>query len=94
MFRIPLRISNPAGGEEREIMVMPDTGSFYTHLPLFFVTLGLRQPSLSNLSWRDVHAWLRGASLSARAAIDGRSVTTIVAFGADDVEPLLWRVRS
>ena len=89
MFRIPLRISNPAGGEEREIMVMPDTGSFYTHLPESLLRdIGLTPTEVQRFELADGSVVERGIA-EARAAINGRSVTTIVAFSADDVEPLL-----
>ncbi len=89
MFRIPLRISNPAGGEERETMVMPDTGSFYTHLPESLLReIGLAPTEIEQFELADGSVVERGIA-EARAAINGRSVTTIIAFGSDDVEPLL-----
>ena len=89
MFRIPLRISHPTGGPEREVMVMPDTGSFYTHLPASLLReIGLTPTETEQFELADGSVVERGIT-EARAAIDGRSVTTIVAFSEDDVEPLL-----
>ena len=89
MFRIRVRVSNPVGGDEREVMALADTGSFYTHLPASLLReLGLTPTESEQFELADGRVVERGIT-EARVAINGRSATTIVAFGADDVEPLL-----
>lgn len=70
-------------------MVMPDTGSFYTHLPESLLKeIGLAPTEIEQFELADGSVVERGIA-EARAAINGRSVTTIVAFSGDDAEPLL-----
>ena len=64
-------------------------GSFYTHLPESLLRdIGLTPTEVQRFELADGSVVERGIA-EARAAINGRNVTTIVAFSADDVEPLL-----
>ncbi len=88
-FNCPLRLESMDGERSLEIEALVDTGAFYTMVPASQLTeLGVT-PS------RSVHLELADGRVGeydlgeARATIDGRSVTTIVVFGEEGVEPLL-----
>ncbi len=89
MFSVPIRISNPGDGNQAEFAALVDTGAFLTMAP---------EPALRNLGLtpnRTVEFELADGSVvaygvgEAQAAINGRSVTTQIVFGPDDVEPVI-----
>ncbi len=89
MFNVPVRISNPSGGNETEFDALVDIGAFLTMAPEAALReLGLTPTRTVEFELADGSVVAYGVG-EARAAIDGRSVTTRLVFGPDDVEPVL-----
>lgn len=90
-FTYPLRITGMDGGLSVDIEATVDTGALYTMLPartlreIGVEPIGRRRFLIgdgSSVEMEVGHAW---------GAIDGESVTTIVAFAEDDAPPVLGR---
>ena len=88
-FKYPLRVSGNDGQNTLDIEATVDTGAFYTTLPASL----LRQLGIEPM---DRRRFLVGDGRrvqmdigEARVTIDGKSVTTIVAFGTEDTPPVL-----
>ncbi len=89
MFSVPVRLSNPSGGDEVEFNALVDTGAFLTMAPEQALRgLGLEPMRTTNFELADGSVVTYGVG-EARAAINGVSVTTRVVFGPDGVEPVL-----
>ena len=89
LFSVPVRISNPGVGSEREFDALVDTGAFLTMAPgAALRRLGLEPERTVEFELADGTVVAYGVG-EARAAINGLSVTTQIAFGPDDVEPVL-----
>ena len=89
LFSVPVRISNPGVGSEREFDALVDTGAFLTLAPgAALRRLGLEPERTVEFELADGTVVEYGVG-EARAAINGLSVTTQIAFGPDDVEPVL-----
>lgn len=88
-FKYPLRVSGTDGRSALDIEATVDTGAFYTTLP----TSLLRQLGVEPM---DRRRFLVGDGRrvqmdigEARVTINGKSVSTIVAFGEEDSPPVL-----
>ena len=88
-FTYPLRITGMDGGRSVDIEATVDTGALYTMLP----ARTLRELGVEPIGSR---TFLIGDGSrvamevgEARATIDGESVTTLVAFGADNAPPVI-----
>ena len=88
-FQWPLRITDLSGERSVELEALVDTGAFYTALPARLLReLGVEPCDRRTLQLADGR--LVDVDIAeARATIDGRSVTTQVAFGEDGSPPLL-----
>lgn len=88
-FNWPIRLDSPDGERSLQLDALVDTGSFYTIVPTSLLrsleTVPTEKVGLELADGRRV-VWDIG---EVRATIDGRSVTTLVAFGEDAVEPVL-----
>lgn len=89
IFSWPLRIADLSGGRFVDLEATVDTGAFYTQLPgTLLRELGVEPFDRRTLQLADGR--LVDVDIAeARATIDGRSVTTQVAFGEDGSPPLL-----
>ena len=89
VFNWPIRLESIDGKQSLQLDALVDTGSFYTIVPTSLLrrleTVPTEKVGLELADGRRV-AWDIG---EARAMVDGRSVTTLVAFGEDGVEPVL-----
>ena len=88
-FSWPVRLESMDGERSLEIEALVDTGAFHTMVPASQLTeLGITPTHSILLEMADgrVSRYDLG---EARATIDGRSVTTIVVFADEGVEPLL-----
>lgn len=90
-FTYPLRITGMDGERSVDIEATVDTGALYTMLPartlreIGVEPIGSRRFPIgdgSNVEMEVGHAW---------ALIDGKSVTTLVAFAEDDAPPVIGR---
>ena len=89
IFNARLRISDLSNERTQEIDALVDTGSTYSVLPASLLEeIGIVPTGAITFKLADGRTidMRRG---EARAAIDGRNVATLVAFGLDDAEPLL-----
>ena len=88
-FSWPIRLESIDGTRSLQLDALVDTGSFYTIVPASLLksleTVPTEKVGLELADGRRV-LWDIG---EARAMVDGRSVTTLVAFGEDDVDPVL-----
>ena len=88
-FTSPLRITGMDGQHSLDIEATVDTGAFYTTIPARLLhEIGVEPMG----SRRFLIAYGRRVEMEygqAWAAIDGESIITIVAFGADNAPPLL-----
>ena len=88
-FKWPLRISSMDGQQGREVEATVDTGASFTTLPGSL----LRELGIEPMDKRGfLVADGRRVEMEygeARATIDGKSVTTIVVFGGDEIPALL-----
>ena len=88
-FNQPIRLDSTDGERSLQLDALVDTGSFYTIVPTSLLrglgTVPTEKVGLELADGRRV-AWDIG---EARATVDGRTVTTLVVFGEDDVEPVL-----
>ena len=88
-FDCQVRLESTDGRRTLEIDAMVDTGSTYTMVPAQLLhELGvqpIRQVGLVLADGRRTHCDMG----EARATIDGESVTTLVVFGEDGIQPLL-----
>ena len=89
VFNWPIRLESIDGKQSLQLDALVDTGSFYTIVPTSLLrrleTVPTEKVGLELADGRRV-VWDIG---EARAMVDGRSVTTLVAFGEDGVEPVL-----
>ena len=88
-FNWPIRLESMDGERSLQLDALVDTGSFYTVVPASLLrrleTVPTEKAGLELADGRRV-VWDIG---EARATIDGRRVTTLVAFGEDGVDPVL-----
>ena len=88
-FNWPIRLESMDGERSLQLDALVDTGSFYTIVPASLLRRLETEPTekvgLELADGRRV-VWDIG---EARATIDGRRVTTLVAFGEDGVDPVL-----
>ena len=88
-FNQPIRLDSTDGERSLQLDALVDTGSFYTIVPTSLLrglgTVPTEKVGLELADGRRV-AWDIG---EARATVDGRTVTTLVVFGEDGVEPVL-----
>ncbi|MCY3618818.1 MAG: hypothetical protein OXG66_14155 [Acidimicrobiaceae bacterium] len=88
-FNRPVRLDSTDGEQSLQLDALVDTGSFYTIVPTGLLrglgTVPTEKVGLELADGRRV-AWAMG---EARATVDGRTVTTLVVFGEDGVEPVL-----
>ncbi len=88
-FNWPIRLESIDGRQSLQLDALVDTGSFYTIVPTSLLksleTVPTEKVGLELADGRRV-LWDIG---EARAMVYGRSVTTLVAFGEDDVDPVL-----
>ena len=88
-FNWPIRLESVDGERSLQLDALVDTGSFYTIVPSSL----LRR--LKTVPAEEVRVELADGSRvvwdvgEARATIDGRTVTTLVVFGEDGVDPVL-----
>ncbi len=88
-FDCQVRLESADGRRALEIKAMVDTGSTYTMVPAPLLhELGVRPIRQVGLVLADGRR-TRCDIGEARATIDGESVTTLVAFGEDGIQPLL-----
>ena len=89
VFNWPIRLESIDGKQSLQLDALVDTGSFYTIVPTSLLrrleTVPTEKVGLELADGRRV-VWDIG---EARAMVDGRRVTTLVAFGEDGVEPVL-----
>ena len=89
VFNWPVRLDSTDAERSLQLDALVDTGSFYTIVPASLLrrleTVPTEKVGLELADGRRV-AWDVG---EARATVDGRSVTTLVVFGEDGVEPVL-----
>ena len=88
-FRVEISIGDPQGQRYETVEALVDTGATYTTVPASLLRrLGV-QPS-GRAPFRLADGRLREYDLGeTRARVDGQSVTTIVVFGDEGIEPLL-----
>lgn len=88
-FNRPVRLDSANGERALQFDALVDTGSFYTIVPTNLLrglgTVPTEKVGLELADGRRV-AWDIG---EARATVDGRTVTTLVVFGEDGVDPVL-----
>jgi len=89
VFNRPIRLDSMDGERSLQLDALVDTGSFYTIVPTSLLrrleTVPTEKVGLELADGRRV-VWDIG---EARATVDGRSVTTLVVFGEDGVDPVL-----
>ena len=88
-FNQTLRLDSIDGERSLEVDALVDTGAFFTMVPARLLRkLGVEPFDTRTVEFADGR--LVDYDLGqAVATIDGRTVTTLVLFGGDDVEPLL-----
>ena len=88
-FNRPMRLESMDSKQSLQLDALVDTGSFFTIVPASLLrklgTVPTEKVGLELADGRRV-AWDIG---EARATVDGRTVTTLVVFGEDGVEPVL-----
>lgn len=88
-FSCSLKLENIDRARSLEVEALVDTGAFHTMVPASQLTeLGVTPTRSTLLEMADGRVGQYDLG-EARATIDGRSVTTIVVFGDEGVEPLL-----
>ena len=88
-FNWPIRLESMDGAKSLEIEAMVDTGASYTIVPSKLLTeIGISPIDKISLVLADGRT-VEYAMGEARAFISGRSIPTLVVFGADDARALL-----
>ena len=88
-FSLPITVSNPSNGESLSVEALVDTGAFFTTLPKQALeNLGVEPNDTQRFRVADGRIVEMDIG-EARVQINGKSVTTIVAFGEDNGPNLL-----
>ena len=88
-FNIEFRLAAADGSEQRAFSGMVDTGSTYTMISGSALReMGIRPTDTERFELADGNIVSRDIT-EARVYINGRSAMTIVAFGEEDIEPIL-----
>jgi clan AA aspartic protease len=88
-FNVAIEIGNPAGETFESLDALVDTGASYTVVPgPLLERLGVTRETIEAFVLADGRT-VEFALGETRVRIDGRTVTTLVVFGAPDVRPLL-----
>ena len=92
MFRVGIRVSGQAGVESEEIAALVDTGTMHTVLPGSLLREMGVVPTLSTEFELADGSVTRYDVGSAQVFVSGFDAVTPVAFGPDNVEPLLGAI--
>ncbi len=89
MIHVDIRVSDPLGGHERTVEALVDTGSLYTTVPASLLEeIGTERIRQMRFELADGSVMETDIGVAV-VALNGHAAPTLVAFGPDDVEPLL-----
>ncbi len=84
-----VRVSNATGDAERTVAALVDTGALYTTMPTSMLEeIGTERIRQMRFELADGSEMVSDVGVAV-VALNGHTVPTLVAFGPDDVEPLL-----
>ena len=89
IFRYPLEVGDPEGGQFEEVEALVDTGSTFTVVPAVVLQrLGVARKERIRFRLADGSAIERDIG-ETQVRLEGRMVTTFVVFGEDEAPALL-----